>query len=116
MEVKGRDSVQGLPRRATVTSIEIREALSHPVRLICEAIRGILEEAPPEISADLVDTGITLVGGGALLYGMSQAISDHLGVPARVAEDPLTAVARGTGIFLDKLDVFSRVLSTEDDD
>ena len=81
MEVKGRDSVQGLPRRTTVTSIEIREALSHPVRLICEAIRGILEEAPPEISADLVDTGITLVGGGALLYGMSQAISDHLGVP-----------------------------------
>ena len=116
MEVKGRDSVQGLPRRATVTSIEIREALSHPVRLICEAIRGILEEAPPEISADLVDTGITLVGGGALLYGMSQAISDHLGVPARVAEDPLTAVARGTGIFLEKLDVFSRVLSTSEDD
>lgn len=116
MEVKGRDSIQGLPRRTTVTSIEIREALNHPVRLICEAIRGILEEAPPEISADLVDTGITLVGGGALLYGMSQAISDHLGVPAKVAEDPLTAVARGTGIFLDKLDVFSRVLATEEDD
>ncbi|MEZ6016843.1 MAG: rod shape-determining protein [Planctomycetota bacterium] len=116
MEVKGRDSVQGLPRRTTVTSIEIREALARPVRLICEAIRGILEEAPPEISADLVDTGITIVGGGALLYGMSQAISDHLGVPSRVADDPLTAVARGTGIFLDKLDVFSRVLATDEDD
>ena len=86
------------------------------MRLICEAIRGILEEAPPEISADLVDTGITLVGGGSLLYGMHDAIADHLGVPARIADDPLTAVARGTGIFLDKLDVFSKVLATDEDD
>lgn len=116
MEVSGRDSVTGLPRRTTVTSIEIREALSHPVRLICEAIRGILEEAPPEISADLVDVGVTIVGGGALLYGMADAVGDFLGIPARVAEDPLTAVARGTGVFLDKLDVFSRVLPTEDDE
>ena len=116
MEVKGRDSITGLPRRTTVTSIEVRDALGRPVRLICEAIRGILEEAPPEISADLVDTGITLVGGGALLYGMQVAIGDHLGVPARVADDPLTAVARGTGIFLDKLDVFSRVLATDEQD
>ena len=116
MEVKGRDSVTGLPRRTTVTSIEIREALQHPVRLICEAIRGVLEEAPPEISADLYDSGITLVGGGSLLYGMAEAISEHLGVPSYVADDPLTAVARGTGIFLDKLDVFSRVLSADEVD
>jgi rod shape-determining protein MreB len=115
MEVKGRDSVTGLPRRTTVTSIEIREALDQPVRLICEAVRAILEEAPPEISADLVDTGVTLVGGGALLYGIADAVSEHLGVPARVAADPLTAVARGTGIFLDKLDVFSRVLAADED-
>ena len=113
MEVKGRDSVTGLPRRSTVTSIEVRESLQHPVQLICEAIRGILEEAPPEISADLVDAGITLVGGGALLYGITDAITSHLGVPAHVVDDPLTAVARGTGIFLDKLDVFSRVLATD---
>ena len=116
MEVKGRDSVSGLPRRSTVTSIEIREALSQPVRLICESIRGILEEAPPEISADLCDTGITAVGGGALLYGVSNAIGENLGIPVRIADEPLTAVARGTGIFLDKLDVFSRVLSTDEDD
>tara|TARA_R110002126_G_scaffold64513_5_gene165157 strand:- start:5423 stop:6484 length:1062 start_codon:yes stop_codon:yes gene_type:complete len=116
MEVKGRDSITGLPRRTTVTSIEIREALQHPVRLICEAIRGVLEEAPPEISADLYDSGITLVGGGALLFGMAEAISEHLGVPSYVADDPLTAVARGTGIFLDKLDVFSRVLSADEVD
>jgi rod shape-determining protein MreB len=116
MEVKGRDSISGLPRRSTVTSIEIREALSQPVRLICEAIRGILEEAPPEISADLCETGITAVGGGALLHGVANAIGENIGIPVRVADEPLTAVARGTGIFLDKLDVFSRVLATDEDD
>jgi rod shape-determining protein MreB len=116
MEVKGRDTISGLPRRTTVTSMEIREALSEPVRQICEAVRGVLEEAPPEISADLVDTGVTVVGGGALLYGIPEALSDFLGIPAKVADDPLTAVARGTGVFLDKLDVFSRVLSTDEDD
>ncbi len=115
LEVKGRDSVTGLPSRATVTSMEIREALSHPVRQICEAIRHVLEEAPPEISEDLVDSGCTIVGGGALLRGIDQAIADFLGVPARVGEDPLTAVARGTGVFLEKLDVFSRVLSSDDE-
>ena len=116
MEVKGRDSVSGLPRQATITSIEIREALSHPVRLICEAIRGILEEAPPEIAADLYDSGVTMVGGGSLLLGLPDAVSDHLGLPARVGSEPLSAVARGTGIFLDKLDVFSKVLATEEVD
>ncbi|MCA8979353.1 MAG: rod shape-determining protein [Planctomycetes bacterium] len=116
MEVKGRDSVSGLPRRTTVTSIEVREALTYPVRQICDSVRGILEEAPPEISADLVDTGITMVGGGALLYGIADAVAEFLGIPARVADDPLTAVARGTGIFLDKLDVFSRVLAADEED
>ena len=115
MEVKGRDTVTGLPGRATITSLEIREALGHPVRQICEAIRQVLEETPPEISADLVDSGCTIVGGGALLYGIADAVSDFLGIPARIAEDPLTAVARGTGVFLEKLDIFSRVLSSEDD-
>ncbi|MDP6519460.1 MAG: rod shape-determining protein [Planctomycetota bacterium] len=116
MEVKGRDSITGLPRRATVTSIEIRESLEHPVRIICDAIRAILEEAPPEISADLVDTGVTLVGGGSLLHGLDEAIADALGIPARVADDPLTAVARGTGIFLEKLDVFAKVLASDEED
>ena len=116
MEVKGRDSVTGLPRRTTVTSVEIREALQHPVRQICDAIREVIEQSPPEIAADLVDSGVTVVGGGALLLGIAEAIGDHLGIPARVADDPLTAVARGTGVFLDKLDVFSRVLASEDED
>ncbi len=116
MEVKGRDSVSGLPRKTTVTSIEIREALSAPVRLICEAVRGVLEEAPPELSADLCDSGITLCGGGSLLYGISEAIAETLSIPARVADDPLTAVARGTGVFLENLEVFAPVLSSDDDD
>ena len=107
---------RGLERQATITSIEIREALSQPVRKICESIRQVLEETPPEISADLVDSGCTIVGGGALLYGIAPAVSEFLGIPARVSEDPLTAVARGTGVFLEKLDVFSRVLSTDDED
>ncbi len=116
MEVKGRDSVTGLPRRTTVTSIEIRDSLAQPVRQICDSIREVIEQSPPEIAADLVDSGVTVVGGGALLLGISEAIGDHLGIPARVAEDPLTAVARGTGVFLDKLDVFSRVLASEEDE
>jgi rod shape-determining protein MreB len=113
MEVKGRDTVSGLPRRTTVTSIEIREALAHPVRQICDAIRQVLEETPPEISADLVDTGCTLVGGGALLLGIAEAVAEALGIPAQVADGPLTAVARGTGVFLEKLEVFSAVLSAD---
>lgn len=115
MEVKGRDSVSGLPRRATITSIEVRECLAEPVRQICEAIRQVLEEAPPEISADLVDSGATIVGGGALLFGIDKAIAQTLGIPARVVDDPMTAVARGTGVFLEKLDVFSRVLSSDEE-
>lgn len=115
MDVKGRDTVTGLPARATVTSIEIREALSGPVRKICEAVRGVLEETPPEIAADLVDTGVTIVGGGALLHGIASAMSDFLGIPARIDADPLTAVARGTGVFLEKLELFSKVLSSDDE-
>ena len=116
MEVKGRDSVTGLPRKTTVTSIEVREALTHPVRLICEAVRGVLEEAPPEISADLCDTGVTLCGGGSQLYGIANTVAETLGISAKVADDPLTAVARGTGVFLEKLEVFSQILSSEEDD
>ena len=115
MDVKGRDSITGLPRRATVTSIEIRDALSEPVKLICAEIRRMLEESPPEISADLVDLGITVVGGGALLFGIDQAISDFIGVPTSVPADPLTAVARGTGVYLENLDLFGGELASSDD-
>ena len=113
MDVKGRDTVTGLPARASVTSIEIREALQGPVRKICEAIRQVLEETPPEIAADLVDTGCTIVGGGALLHGIGSAVSDFLGVPARIDADPLTAVARGAGGLLETLDVLWTVVSSD---
>jgi len=116
MEVKGRDSVTGLPRRTTVTSIEIREALQGTVRTICEGVRSILEESPPEIAADLVEAGATLVGGGALLHGMGDAMSDLLGIPAVVGPEPLTAVSRGTGIFLENLEVYSPFLASGEDE
>ena len=75
-----------------------------------------MEESPPEIAADLVDTGATLVGGGALLAGLAEAMSDLLGIPAKVGEEPLTAVSRGTGVFLENLEVFSQVLASEEDE
>ena len=114
MVVKGRDSVTGLPRHTTVNSIEVRDALSEPVSQICEAIRQVLEEAPPEISADLVDAGATIVGGGALLSGIDRAITEKLGISSRIGEEPLTAVSRGTGIFLEDLDVYSNVLYSDE--
>ncbi|WP_419191764.1 rod shape-determining protein [Engelhardtia mirabilis] len=115
MEVKGRDSISGLPRMCTINSIEIREALSEPINQICEAIRQVLEEAPPEISADLVDSGATIVGGGALLQGIDTAITNALGIQSRIGNDPLTAVARGTGIFIEHLDVYASVFADDDE-
>ena len=115
MEVKGRDTISGLPRQTTINSIEIREALREPVGQICEAIRQVLEEAPPEISADLVDAGATIVGGGALLAGIDHAISNTLGIATRIGEDPLLAVARGNSVFLESLDAYSSVLFHDED-
>ena len=113
MEVKGRDSITGLPRTAVVNSIEIREALKAPVEKIAVAIRQVLEQAPPEISADLVDVGAVVVGGGALLPGIDKAIQSQLGIHTRIGDDPLTAVARGTGVFLENLDVYSAALASD---
>jgi rod shape-determining protein MreB len=115
IEVAGRDLSAGLPRRAIVTSEEIREALSGPVKRIIEAIRHCLEQTPPELSSDLVHTGVTLCGGGALLRGLAAAIEEEIQLPVRVAEEPLTAVARGTGEFLDQLELYSKVLETGDE-
>ncbi len=104
MEVKGRDMTIGLPRKFVVTSEEVREALSEPVQGIIMAIKEALEETPPELSADLVDLGIVMAGGGSLLRGLHRVIAEETLLPVRVAKDPLTAVARGTGIFLEQLD------------
>jgi len=109
VEVKGRDLVAGLPKTIKVTSSEIREALTDPLNIIIESIRVTLERCPPELSADLVDRGIMLAGGGALLKGLDKLISEETGLPVHVAEDPLSAVAEGTGRLLDELDFLKKV-------
>ena len=100
MEVRGRDLVAGLPKSVTITSEEIREAMSEPMSQIVEAVRITLERIPPELSADLIEKGIVLAGGGSLLRGIDKLLSEETGLPAHLAEDPLTAVALGTGKVL----------------
>jgi rod shape-determining protein MreB len=110
LEVKGRDSMSGMPKSVTVNSVEIRESMLRPMDAITKAIRGVLERTPPELSADLVHQGLTMAGGGALIRGIDRVISDEVGLPVRIAEDPLTAVARGTGRVLEKLDLLQSIL------
>ncbi|MCL1856650.1 MAG: rod shape-determining protein [Kiritimatiellaeota bacterium] len=110
MEIKGRDLVAGLPKTLTITSEEIREALQEPVSQIVEAIRVCLEKCPPELSADLVDRGMVLTGGGALLTGLDRLIAEHTGLPVHVSDDPLSAVAEGTGVVLNNLDFLYEML------
>lgn len=109
LEVKGRDLISGLPRTVKVTSAEIREALHAPLASILDSIRTTLERCPPEISADLVERGIVLVGGGALLRGIDELVAEETGLPVHVAEDPLSAVAEGTGKLLGELNFLKRV-------
>lgn len=103
MEVRGRDLVTGLPKTVTVTSEEVREALSEPVRTIVEAVRLTLEKTPPELSADLIDRGIVLAGGGSLLRGVDKLLAEETGLPVHIAENPVTAVALGVGRGLDNI-------------
>ncbi|HAS81181.1 MAG TPA: rod shape-determining protein [Verrucomicrobia bacterium] len=110
-EVKGRDLVAGLPKTLTITSEEIREALQEPVSSIIDAVRVTLERCPPELSADLVDRGMVLAGGGALLRGMDKLIAEQTGLPVHVADDPLSAVAEGCGVVLNELNFLSRASS-----
>ena len=104
MEVKGRDLSQGLPRTLSVRSEEIRDALKEPLSSILEAIRQILEQCPPELSGDLVDRGIVIAGGGALLRGIDRLISKETQLPVTIADDPLISVANGTGRVLQDID------------
>ncbi|MGZ9164003.1 MAG: rod shape-determining protein MreB [Anaerolineales bacterium] len=110
MEVRGRNLVTGLPESIEVSSIEMREALSSAVQVIVDTIRDALDEIPPEIVADLMDIGICLAGGGALLQGLSDRLTDELRLRVWVAEDPLTCVARGAGMVFENFDVLSRYL------
>jgi rod shape-determining protein MreB len=112
LEVKGRDLVAGLPKTISITSQEIREALMEPLSTIVDSVRITLERCPPELSADLVDRGLVLAGGGALLRGLDRLLSEATGLPVHVAEDPLSAVAEGTGRALSEIK-FLRAVSAE---
>ena len=109
IEVKGRDILAGLPKTITVSSEEIREALSETTSAILEAIRITLERTPPELSADLISRGLILAGGGALLWGLDKLISEETGLPVHIADDPLTAVALGTGRYLSDIGLLKRL-------
>jgi rod shape-determining protein MreB len=101
MEVRGRDLVAGLPKTLTITSEEIREALQETISIIVENVRVTLERCPPELAADLVDRGIMLAGGGSLLRGIDKLLAEETGLPVHLSDDPLSAVALGTGIVLE---------------
>lgn len=104
MDIRGRDMVSGLPLTVTIHSNEVREALWDPVGAIIAAAKSVLERTPPELSADIIDRGVILTGGGALLNGLDQLMADELKVPVLIAEDPMHCVVKGTGIMLDNLD------------
>ncbi len=107
-EVRGRDIMSGLPRSLEVSSNEVTEAIQEPLRLIVGAVRGVLEETPPELAADIYDRGIVLTGGGAQLRGLDRYLAMHTGIPAVVADDPQTSVVRGTGLALEHFEVLKR--------
>ena len=102
MEIKGRNLIDGLPKSVEITSEQVRQALADPVDEILDSIRYTLDRTPPELSADIIERGITLTGGGALLRGLDKLISTETGMPVRVAENPVDCVVRGTGICLEK--------------
>ncbi|MDH6371084.1 rod shape-determining protein [Paenibacillus sp. VTT E-133280] len=104
MDIRGRDMVSGLPQTLTITAGEVKEALWDPVSSIVAAAKSVLERTPPELSADIIDRGVVLTGGGALLNGLDELLSEELHVPVWVAEDPMHCVVKGTGIMLDNLD------------
>ena len=115
LEVRGRDLIGGLPRRTMVSAAEIREALQEPVNRIVQAVTQSLEKAAPELAADLVDNGITMAGGSSMLRGLTKVISNATGLDVRLADDPLTCVARGTSIYLENLEQWKDTLESDAD-
>ncbi|MEG8947557.1 rod shape-determining protein [Rosettibacter firmus] len=109
IQVKGRDLVGGIPKTTEVSSVEIREALNESITQIVDAVRQTLERTPPELSADILDRGVMLTGGGALLKGLDERIRMEINLPVHVADDPLTAVVRGTGKALENMNKYSKV-------
>ncbi len=114
--MKGRDLVSGLPREVVITDGDIREAIGQSMEVFLESVKEVIETTPPEVISDVMQRGIYLVGGGALLRGLPQALHEYTHIPVHVAEDPLTAVARGTGIILEDLVRHKDILLTSDDE
>ncbi|MCC3356189.1 rod shape-determining protein [Bacillus sp. REN16] len=108
IDIRGRDMVTGLPRTLTIKSEEIEKALREPVSAIVQAAKSVLERTPPELSADIIDRGVILTGGGALLHGVDQLLAEELRVPVLIAENPMECVAIGTGVMLENLDKLPR--------
>jgi len=108
MDIRGRDLVSGLPRTVTVSSDELEEALREPISSVVQAARLVLEKTPPELSADIIDRGVILTGGGALIHGIDLLLAEQLKVPVFVADEPMNCVAKGTGIMLENIDKIDR--------
>ncbi len=113
--IKGRDLITGLPREVILTDSDVREAMSQSIESLVDATKEVLETTPPEILADIMQRGIYLFGGGALIKGLDALLHEYLKIPVRIADDPLTAVARGTGIILENLDTYRDVLIQNED-
>lgn len=113
--IRGRDLVTGLPREVIITDSDIREAIAHSIGALVEATKEVLESTPPEIVADIMKRGIFLVGGGALIKGLDVLLESELQIPVFVAQEPLTAVARGTGIILENLEEYKEAIMSDDD-
>jgi len=111
LTVKGRDLVAGIPKTVEITAEEVQEALAEPVSAIVEAVKLCLEQTPPELSADILDRGIILTGGGSLLKGLDERLREETNLPILITEDPLTCVVRGTGKILDDLENYQKVLA-----
>lgn len=114
--IRGRDLVTGLPREVVLTDADIREAIGQSIDTLVDSVKEVLETTPPEILADVMHRGIYLVGGGALIRGLDKLIEELVKIPVHIAEDPLTAVARGTGIILEDIEKFSDILIQNEDD
>ena len=106
MEIAGRDTISGLPRKIVITSEEIREALREPIAAIIESVTRTLEKAEPELAADLIDNGLYICGGGSLLRGLDTVLANATGLKVKRVDDPLTCVARGTSVYLENLELW----------
>jgi rod shape-determining protein MreB len=115
-EVRGRDIITGLPRQILVNNHDIREAITHSISILVEGVKEVLEKTPPEVVSDVMQKGIHLVGGGAMIGGLNELLQDELDIAVYIGEDPLYSVVVGTGLVLDRIDDYQQVLIHEDDE